>query len=49
MSTKQSPCRYVIFSQNCCFVTNFVDDSTCVQTKFLIHEYVAKLITNYFI
>ena len=25
MSTKQNLCRYVIFSQNCCFVANFVD------------------------
>ena len=25
MSTKQNPCQYVIFSQNCCFVANFVD------------------------
>ena len=25
MSTKQNLCRYVIFSQNCCFVAKFVD------------------------
>ena len=25
MSTKQNLCRYVTFSQNCCFVANFVD------------------------
>ena len=36
MSTKQNLCRHVIFSQNCCFVANFVnkalvDDSTNKQ------------------
>ena len=25
MSTKQNLCRQVVFSQNCCFVANFVD------------------------
>ena len=35
---KQNLCRYVIFSQNCCFVANFVDkglvdDSTNVFIK----------------
>ena len=37
MSTKQNLCRQVVFSQNCCFVTNFVDkalvdDSTNVHS-----------------
>ena len=36
MSTKQNLCRYVIFSQKCCFIANFVDkglvdDSTTVN------------------
>ena len=25
MSTKQNLCQHVAFSQNCCFVANFVD------------------------
>ena len=41
MSTKQNLCRYVIFSQNCCFVANFVDkglvnDSTNGDSPLLV-------------
>ena len=41
MLTKQNLCRYVIFSQNCCFVANFVDkglvdDSTSDYAQSLL-------------
>ena len=46
MSTKQNLCQHVIFSQNCCFVANFVnealvDDST--TTDFTTNDILNEL------